>query len=95
MTETVEVALSDTEWRQRCEELAKAELALAEQKKEMDNEAEEWKDRKKELQSRIEATEDRVSVLAREVDTRKARVDAQQTLPGTAPEMPGPEPDAA
>lgn len=88
----VPVKLTDVEWRQRSEELAKAELAHIEQEAELNNETEEWKDRKKYLRGIIAATEGKIRILAREVDTREAFVDAQQTLPGVEPT---PEPDVA
>jgi ABC-type Fe3+-hydroxamate transport system substrate-binding protein len=79
--QTVEVTLSDVEWRQKSEELARAELTLVGQRTELEDEAAEWAERKKQLKATIEATEGKVRVLAREVDTRKALVPAQQTLP--------------
>lgn len=94
MTEQVEVTLNDTEWRVRCEELAKAELTLQEQKEAFESDASDWADQKKEHKTKIQASEAKIRVLAREVDTRKAYVDAQQTLPGTEPEaLPGPDDD--
>jgi len=81
MTETVEIELTDQEWRVKSEELAKAEIMLNGQRTELADEADEWAERKKSLKAGIDATEGRIRVLAREVDTKKALVPAQQTLP--------------
>ncbi len=82
----VSVDLTDLEWRQRCEQLAKEELELAVKEGEMKAEADEWKDRKKDLETGIAATRSTVQKLAKEVDSRKAWTEAQQEL-----EMPQPE----
>ncbi len=77
----VPVKLSDTEWRIRCEELAKEELRLHEKELEAQGELEEWKDRKKALDKDIEDRKTIVQTLAKEVDTRMAWKKAQSDLP--------------
>jgi predicted nuclease with TOPRIM domain len=76
----VSVGLTDTEWRVRCEQLAKEELELAVKEDEMKAEADEWKDRKKDLETGIAAIRSIIQRLAKEVDTRKAWTESQQEL---------------
>lgn len=76
----VSVDLTDQEWRQRCEQLAKEELVLDVKESEMKAEADEWKDRKKDLETGIAATRGIVRRLAKEVDTRKEWTESQQEL---------------
>jgi predicted nucleic acid-binding Zn-ribbon protein len=77
----VAVKLTDTEWRLKCEELAKLELRRKAKRGQLAEEEDEWKERKKDLNGQIDMMTEQIEKLATEVDTKEALVEAQTELP--------------
>lgn len=90
--EQVAVKLTDTQWRLKCEALAKAELELVSMSAEFDVEALEWKELKKKLEGRMEIQSQVIQKLAREVDTKEELQDPQASLDMGADDNPAPTP---
>jgi len=77
----VAVKLTDTEWRLKCEELAKLELRRKAKRGQLAEEDDEWKERKKDLNGQIDSMTEMIEKLATEVDSKEALVEAQTELP--------------
>jgi predicted nucleic acid-binding Zn-ribbon protein len=77
----VAVKLTDTEWRLKCEELAKLELRRKAKRGQLAEEDDEWKERKKDLNGQLDMMTEQIEKLATEVDSREALVEAQTELP--------------